>query len=399
LQASATAAKGKLGRVLSSDSSSSQPPADVGSGGLSGHNELAGVRIGVPRGAFFDDLDPQVEAVVEAALDRMRRAGALLIEVDFGSLPTPQPIAATRTSEPESPSHRGGSAEASGLPSLMPSSSPLHDGAADPVRSAVRGAIRNAAHPFSLVDGVFVPLLGFEAPRTIATYLYTHSAPPSPPRSDADDAPEYDADGNPVRRKAPTASPIPLDSVLSVSAVVRSFAGPAPEKTLLQDQLDARTATSSAAYRAALVHRRPALKQQFLDYFAKHTVAAIVYPTTPLAAAHVRGSGAGAHPLVLHNGELVDAEALYSRNTRAASAAGLPCLSVPAGVTRPRAGALKKTTAGERLPVSLEFVMPAGADVELLALGAAFQRLQSFLPDPVVMARWGEGLTHFTQAP
>jgi len=48
------------------------------------HSLLRGMRIGVPRGPFFADLDPALAAVVEAALSRLRRAGALLIEVDFG---------------------------------------------------------------------------------------------------------------------------------------------------------------------------------------------------------------------------------------------------------------------------------------------------------------------------
>lgn len=348
----------------------------------------------------------QVSAVVEAALARLRRAGAHLIEVDFGAHATPDPSAGGGSSfdggsdSPSSPTRSG----AMPLESPTRLGAPAPDSSAPAFRACDNPGQGNAAHPLSLADDVITPLLSHEAPRELAAYLYTHTAAPPPSTATAgggDAEPAYDDEGNPIRRKPAQAGPIPLDTVLSVSALLRSFAGPDPERALLVGQLDARSATGAAAYRTALVERRAELQRAFADYFARHRVAAIVYPTTPLAAVQVRGGSGtpGAQALVLHNGDLVDAEATYSRNTRAASAAGLPSLSVPAGVTKPRAGALKKTTAAERLPVGLEFVAPAGADEHLLALGAAFQRLQSFMPDPVVMARWGEGLTHFTQAP
>lgn len=340
-----------------------------------------------------------MSAVVEAALSRLRRAGALLIEVDFGAHATPDPSSGGPDGGSESPRSpvRSGS-----VPLESPTRFAAPDAGAPAFRASDDPGRGNAAHPLSLADGVITPLLSYEAPRELAAYLYTHSAapPPAAAASAADAEPAYDDDGNPIRRKPAPTGPVPLDSVLSVSTLLRSFSGPDPERALLTGQLDARSATGAAAYRAALVDRRAELQQAFADYFARHRVAAIVYPTTPLAAVQVRSGGApGAQALLLHNGDLVDAEATYSRNTRAASAAGLPCLSIPAGVTKPRAGALKKTTAAERLPVGLEFVAPAGADDQLLALGAAFQRLQSFMPDPIVMAKWGEGLTHFTQAP
>jgi indoleacetamide hydrolase len=45
---------------------------------------LAKTRIGVPRLAYWDDLDPEVERVALAALARLRDHGSVLVEVDLG---------------------------------------------------------------------------------------------------------------------------------------------------------------------------------------------------------------------------------------------------------------------------------------------------------------------------
>jgi len=47
---------------------------------------LRGLRLGVPRAYFYEDLNPEVAPVIEAALERLRQAGAQLIEVDFADL-------------------------------------------------------------------------------------------------------------------------------------------------------------------------------------------------------------------------------------------------------------------------------------------------------------------------
>ena len=92
--------------------------------------------------------------------------------------------------------------------------------------------------------------------------------------------------------------------------------------------------------------------------------------------------------------ELVDAAALYSRNTRPASAAGLPAVSVPVGLTKPVVGAPARSPGSERLPVGLELVGASGDDERVLALGRALLSLMPAIPDPVNVARWGEGVTH-----
>ena len=47
---------------------------------------LRGLRLGVPRAFFYEDLDPGVAAVIEASLARLREAGAELVEVDIPNL-------------------------------------------------------------------------------------------------------------------------------------------------------------------------------------------------------------------------------------------------------------------------------------------------------------------------
>ncbi|WP_037961559.1 amidase [Streptomyces violens] len=51
--------------------------------GIPGGGGLDGVRVGVPSDYFFDRVDPQVEAAVRAALDRMADLGARLVDVQI----------------------------------------------------------------------------------------------------------------------------------------------------------------------------------------------------------------------------------------------------------------------------------------------------------------------------
>jgi indoleacetamide hydrolase len=64
--------------LLDSCSGSPLPPIDSIS--------LRGLRLGVPRAYFYENLNPEVAPVIEAALQRLRQAGAQLIEVDFAGL-------------------------------------------------------------------------------------------------------------------------------------------------------------------------------------------------------------------------------------------------------------------------------------------------------------------------
>jgi mandelamide amidase len=114
---------------------------------------------------------------------------------------------------------------------------------------------------------------------------------------------------------------------------------------------------SPADYEVALHSDRPRLQQAYQDYFAQHRVQAILFPTTPLPACPIEGSD----ETVVLNGDRVPTFATFIRNTDPASNAGIPALSLPAGLSR------------ARLPIGIEVDGPAENDRRLLAIGAAIE--------------------------
>jgi mandelamide amidase len=60
----------------------------------------------------------------------------------------------------------------------------------------------------------------------------------------------------------------------------------------------------------------------------------------------------------------------YIRNTDPPSNAGVPCLSVPAGLT------------ADGLPVGIEFVGAPGADATVLGIGLSFEAARGPIPGP-----------------
>ncbi len=116
---------------------------------------------------------------------------------------------------------------------------------------------------------------------------------------------------------------------------------------------------SEAAYREALDVYRPKLKQAYRSYFSENTVDAIIFPTLPLTARPIEGS----LETVELNGERVPTFPTYIRNTDPASNAGIPALTIPAGLS----------TAG--LPIGIEIDGPENSDQRLLAIGIAIEAL------------------------
>jgi indoleacetamide hydrolase len=116
---------------------------------------------------------------------------------------------------------------------------------------------------------------------------------------------------------------------------------------------------SASDYESALRGDRPRLQQAYREYFAQHRVAAILFPTTPLPACPIAGSD----QTVLLNGAHVPTFATFIRNTDPASNAGIPALSLPAGLS------------STRMPIGMELDGPAGTDRRLLAIGAAIEAI------------------------
>ena len=113
-------------------------------------------------------------------------------------------------------------------------------------------------------------------------------------------------------------------------------------------------------YQEAMQRARPALVAHFADTFRNYGIEALVGPTTPHVAV-VQGPDASSLETFLR----------FIRNTDPGSNAGLPGLTIPAGLG-PSTG----------LPVGLSLDGPRGSDERLLALGLAIEELLGRTPPP-----------------
>jgi indoleacetamide hydrolase len=227
---------------------------------------LKGVRIGVPRGLFWDNLHPDTAKIAEDTLKALANAGVVLVEADIPDV----------------------------------------------------GALDQAAG---------VPIALYEAIVDLDKYLADHK------------------------------------TGLDVKKVVAEVASP-DVKGILSSLLG-EMAVPEAAYREALTVHRPKLQRAYADYFKRECVEAVIFPTTPLPAANL-----GEDETTMLNGAAVPTFATFIRNTGPGSVAGIPGLSLAAGLT----------PAG--LPVGMELDAPEGGDRRLLALGCAIEALLPKLPPP-----------------
>jgi Asp-tRNA(Asn)/Glu-tRNA(Gln) amidotransferase A subunit family amidase len=150
---------------------------------------------------------------------------------------------------------------------------------------------------------------------------------------------------------------------LDYAGLVRQVKSP-DVKGILESLLGA-NAVPEAAYREALDKHRPALQATFRRYFREQRVDISVFPTTPMPAARI-----GEDETTPVNGAPVPTFPTYIRNTSPGSVAGIPGLSLPAGITK----------AG--LPVGLGIDAPEGSDRRLLEIGLAIEPLLPKLPAP-----------------
>lgn len=227
---------------------------------------LKGLRIGIPRGYFYEDNDEAVLVAVEQAMQRWRGYGVELIEAD--------------------------------IPDIQ------------------------AAH-----EAANFPVILHEAVDDIGRYLRDHG----------------------LR--------------MDFAAVVEKVASP-DVQGILRPLLDD-GAIPHEVYLDALNTHRPRLQQIYRDYFATHGVAAVAFPTTPIAAEPI-----GADQRSMEEGDDKPAFQKYDRNVSPASNAGIPSLSLPVGMT---AGGL---------PVGITLDAPEGTDASLLALGLAIESRDGPLPAP-----------------
>ncbi|MEF7614584.1 indoleacetamide hydrolase [Aquincola sp. MAHUQ-54] len=125
-----------------------------------------------------------------------------------------------------------------------------------------------------------------------------------------------------------------------------------------------------AGYPDALAVHRPALQAMYAACFADHGIDALLFPTTILAAVPIDAANGSSVSVI--NGTPANTLTTLNRNADPGSVAGLPGLSVPAGLT---AGGL---------PVGLELDGPIGSDRRLLAIGMAIEAVLGPLPAPKV---------------
>lgn len=220
---------------------------------------LSRLRLGVPRGYFYADLDVDVKDVIERVLVRLADAGVELVEADVKDI----------------------------------------------------GALN---------EKVGFPLVLFETSQLLAAYLQKYQ---------------------------PAAS---------VEQLVAQIASP-DVKQLVTDAMAG--AIPEAVYLDARDIQRPRLQQAYANYFESHNVDAIIFPTTPLTARPL----ATDMPTVEFGGEQVPAFPTYIRNTDPSSNAGIPGISIPAGIS------------SEGLPIGVELDGPAGSDRKLLAIAAVVEAL------------------------
>ncbi len=115
-------------------------------------------------------------------------------------------------------------------------------------------------------------------------------------------------------------------------------------------------------YGAAIQVHRPAMQDLYAKYFAANQLDAVLFPTTVLTAPSI-DAVKGSSTVRVNGGAETDMFNTVIRNTDPCSNAGLPGLSIPAGLTR------------DGLPVGLELDGPLGSDQDLLAIGMSIEAL------------------------
>jgi Asp-tRNA(Asn)/Glu-tRNA(Gln) amidotransferase A subunit family amidase len=124
-----------------------------------------------------------------------------------------------------------------------------------------------------------------------------------------------------------------------------------------------------AAYQDAITVQRPALQKMYEAYFRDNNLDGILFPTT-IAPAPAIDTEKGSGEMSINGGTPVPAFDTMIRNTDPGSNAGIPGLSLFAGMTP------------GGLPIGLEIDGPLGSDAKLLGLGLSIELLLGSAPPP-----------------
>ena len=124
-------------------------------------------------------------------------------------------------------------------------------------------------------------------------------------------------------------------------------------------------------YDAAMRTHRPRLRALYDNYFRNSALDAMMFPTT-IAPAPLIDAVNGSGKVSINGAALVETFGAFIRNTDPGSNAGIPGLSLPAGLTP------------GGLPVGLELDGPVGSDTRLLGIGLGVEALLGSLPGPTI---------------
>jgi mandelamide amidase len=124
-----------------------------------------------------------------------------------------------------------------------------------------------------------------------------------------------------------------------------------------------------AAYQDAIAVQRPALQKMYEAYFRDNDLDGILFPTT-IAPAPVIDTEKGSNEMSINGDQPVPTFDTMIRNTDPGSNAGIPGLSLFAGLTP------------GGLPVGLEIDGPLGSDTKLLGLGLSIEGVLGSAPAP-----------------
>ena len=230
---------------------------------------LSGVKLGVYRGYFFKDLDTDTRAVTEASLDKLRRVGVTIVDVE--------------------------------MPDLQKTN-----------------------------DAASFPVALYEAYDDLKAYLAKYQT------------------GLTVEDVVAKIASKDVKATYDDLVVPRKL--PAPNGVV----------DAAPAYEAAMRDARPALLRIYSDTFQRYGIDALIAPTTP-AVAVTQGPEASSLPIFLR----------FIRNTDPGSNAGIPGLTIPAGLG-----------SSSGLPVGISLDGPRGSDHRLLAIGLAIERVLGRTPPP-----------------
>lgn len=127
----------------------------------------------------------------------------------------------------------------------------------------------------------------------------------------------------------------------------------------------------AAPYEEAMATHRPALQRLYADYFAANRLDAMLLPTTILPAAEIDAIK-GSAEISINGGPPASTFHTFIRNTDALTNAGLPGLSLFAGMT------------ATGLPVGIEIDGPLGSDEKLLGIGLSMEAVLGTAPAPAL---------------